>query len=81
MWLYKKVDARITIWVNRLLSRGGRLVLFKSMLESILVYWASIVVVPKGILTKIRIAGLEVFPLVKWSRVAAPKKFRRMGIK
>jgi hypothetical protein len=38
MWIYKKVEARITIWVNKLLLRGGgggRSVLLKSVLESI----------------------------------------------
>jgi hypothetical protein len=25
-WMIKKVEARVSIWVNRMLSRGGRLV-------------------------------------------------------
>jgi hypothetical protein len=34
-WLIRKVEAEIAIWVNRLLSRGGRLVLIKAILEGI----------------------------------------------
>jgi hypothetical protein len=31
LWLICKVEARIYVWTNRLLSRGGRIVLIKSM--------------------------------------------------
>jgi hypothetical protein len=61
----------VSLWVNRLLSRGGRLVLLKSVLESTHVYWTSIVTVPKGILAKVKkisfqflwqgLVGLEAF--------------------
>jgi hypothetical protein len=53
-WLYKKFEVCVALWVNQLFSRGGRLMLLKSILESIFVYWTSIVVEPKGILTKIK---------------------------
>jgi hypothetical protein len=36
-WLVRKVEAMISIWVNRLLSKGGILFLLKAFLESILV--------------------------------------------
>ena len=52
-WLIHKVEVRISVWTNKLLSRGGRLVLIKSVLEGIPVYWNSIAVIPKGILDKI----------------------------
>ena len=32
MWLYKKIESKISMWTNRLLSRGGRLVLLKVVL-------------------------------------------------
>ena len=54
IWLYKKVEARVSSWENKFLSRGGRLVLIKAFLQSIPVFWASIAYIPKGILTKIR---------------------------
>ena len=49
-WLIQKVEARISVWTHCLLSHGGQLILLKSVLESILVYWLSIALVPKGIL-------------------------------
>jgi hypothetical protein len=54
IWLFKKVEAHISHWFNRLISHGGGLVLLKSILEIIPVYWNSSVMVPKGILTKIK---------------------------
>ena len=53
MWLYKKVEGKIGYWTYKFLSRGGRLVLLKEVLQSISVYWATIAYIPKGILRKI----------------------------
>ena len=53
MWLFQKVEARVSSWEKRFLSRGGGLVLVKVVLQSIPVYWASIAYIPKGIITKI----------------------------
>ena len=38
MWLFQKVEARVFSWENRFVSRGGRLVLVKAVLQSIPVY-------------------------------------------
>ena len=35
LWLYKKIESRITLWADRFLSKGGRLVLLKVVLQSI----------------------------------------------
>ena len=51
VWLYQKIENIINIWANRFLSKGGRLIFLKAMLQSILVYWASIAYIPKGILS------------------------------
>jgi hypothetical protein len=51
--MLKKIKAYISLWVKRCLSRGGRIVLLKSVLQSILFYWTSISKVPKGILKNI----------------------------
>jgi hypothetical protein len=63
----------------------------KSVLESILLYWASIVVAPKGILTNIRKVIFHFLwssshqssriALVKWNKVASPKEFGGWGLK
>jgi hypothetical protein len=49
----KKNQVRLMLWYDRWLSRGGRLVLFKYVLSSIQFYWATIVKIMNGILTKI----------------------------
>ena len=54
IWLYNKLEARISVLCNRWLSHGGRLVLVKTVPESIHVYWMTLAKIPKGILTKIR---------------------------
>lgn len=75
------------VWHNRWLSHGGKLVLVKSVLESILVYQMSIAQVPKGILNKIRKKCFNLLwtgkrakkgiPLVKWNELATAKDARR----
>jgi hypothetical protein len=47
------VEKMILSWCNRWLSRAGRLVLLKSIIEVIHVYWTSLAWVPKGMLHKI----------------------------
>jgi len=38
LWLFKKNQSRISLWVNQWLSKGGRLVLINFLLSSISVY-------------------------------------------
>ena len=83
MWLYQKVESRVSSWANRFLSKGGRLVLIKGVLQSILVYQSSIAYIPKGILTKIRKKCFSFLwtaskqnndiSLSKWTSLALPK--------
>eukprot|EP01018_Ginkgo_biloba_P032610 Gb_14068 [translate_table: standard] len=53
-WLLSRIKQRISFWCNRWLSRGGRLILIKSLLETIPVFWHTMAYIPKGILEKIR---------------------------
>ena len=53
-WLLEKMESRINNWCNRWLSRAGRLVLIKSLLEAIPVYWMALAWIPKSILIKSR---------------------------
>lgn len=48
MWLYTKIDKRITVWWNRLDT------LVKSILEAISVYWHGLTYILNGIQKKIR---------------------------
>lgn len=41
-WLITKIERRLNIWSHILLSRVGKLVLIKSVLEATPVYWMSL---------------------------------------
>lgn len=90
LWLLKKVETKIKHWTHRWLSLGGRLVLVKSVLESILVYWLSLVHVPKSIFEGIRKSCASFlwlgkrktgFHLAKWSMLLKSKSFGGQGLK
>lgn len=51
-WFLAKLEKRIKIWSHRWFSRVGQLVLIKSVLESIPIYWMALSWIPKGILEK-----------------------------
>ena len=46
-WIIAKVERRINFWCNMWLSSGGRLILVKSMLDAIPIYWHSLAFIPK----------------------------------
>jgi hypothetical protein len=50
IWLLTKVEKRINCGAIRWISRGNRLVLIKSIIEAIPVYWHLLVKIPKNIL-------------------------------
>ncbi|GJR10115.1 hypothetical protein Tco_0792767 [Tanacetum coccineum] len=52
--LVEKVKNRIGDWKNKSLSFAGRLQLCKSIISSMHVYWASVFVIPKGIIHDIQ---------------------------
>jgi len=91
VWMWKKIDNRISHWVNRYLSLGGRLTLAKVVLESIPVYWLSLYKVPCSILAGIR---KRIFSfiwkgshtskkihLARWELLSMPKNKGGWGLK
>jgi len=48
------MERRLNIWHHKYLSKAGRLVLIKVVLEATLVYWMSLAWIPKGILSRIQ---------------------------
>jgi len=54
LWLIAKLEKILKVWSHCWLSRAGRLVLIKSVLEAIPVYWISSSWIPKGILENVR---------------------------
>jgi hypothetical protein len=90
-WLIAKLEKRLKCWSHRWLSRAGRLVLVKAVLEAIPVYWMSLAWIPKGILEKMRKMCFlylwqghkdkKVLPWVRWDRIATPKSLGGWGLK
>ena len=89
-WLIIKVEQRIQNWSFRWLSKGGKLILIKAVLESIPVYWMHFWV-PMGVIDKIRKlcfnflwAGKQnssVLPWISWKLLALPKYLGGWGLK
>jgi hypothetical protein len=82
-WRLANLEKRLKSWSYRFLSRAGRLVLFKYVLESIHVYWMSLAWISKGFLEKIRriwfkflwVGSKEnfVLPWVEWESLEIPE--------
>jgi len=91
VWLVGKVEKRLRVWSHKWLSRAGRLVLVKSVLEAIPVYWMSLAWIPKGILEIIRRICFKFLwsgkkedqttPWVNWKKIAVPKGLGGWGLK
>jgi hypothetical protein len=91
MWLIAKLEKRLKGWSYKWLSRAGRLVLIKSVLEAIPVYWMSLSWIPKGILEKARKLSFsylwrgnkdkQVVPWVRWEKIVMPKALGGWGLK
>ena len=90
-WLLEMLEHRVNILCNRWLSRERRLILVKSVLEAIPVYWMSLDWISKSILEKARKicsnflwTGKKehrVLPWVKWNQIVRPKQLGGWGIK
>jgi hypothetical protein len=90
-WLLAKLEKRLQVWSNKWLSRAGRLVLIKLVLEAIPVYWMSLSWIPKGILEKARRMSFSylwrgksenrVMPWVRWEKIVKPKALGGWGLK
>ena len=51
-WLLDKMEKWLKMWSHKWLSRDGKLVLVKTVMEAIPVYWMSLAWIPKSILEK-----------------------------
>jgi hypothetical protein len=90
-WNIKIIEARVSTWENKILSRGGRIVLIKVVLEIIPFYWNSIAGISKGIFTKIHKISFQYLDLgqkvigeiyiAKWSSIAVIKDLVVWGLK
>lgn len=49
-WIIAKIERHINLWIQKWISRVGRLVLIKYVIEAILVYWVALSWIQNGIL-------------------------------
>lgn len=85
IWLITKMEKRLNIWYHKYLSRVGRLILIKAMLEATWVYWMSPTWIIRGILSRIQNICCrflwkgkqqgKIFAWEKWESLALPKKW------
>ena len=90
-WLLKRIESRIGVWGHRFLSIGGRLILTKSVLESIPVFWFSLIWIPKAVLKGIQsrltrfiwsgCSDKSSICLARWDLLAKPKDCGGWGLK
>ncbi|XP_015964817.1 uncharacterized protein LOC107488571 [Arachis duranensis] len=79
-----KVEEKLSLWKAKVLSKAGKLVLIKAMLNSLSVYYLSLYKMPKAVAEKLislqrnffwsKVDGMNGIALVKWEVVWAPKK-------
>lgn len=88
--LIQHIDNKLHAWKGRLLSPAGKLVLIKSVLESLLVYQMSSTLIHKSVLEKIQSRCLQFFwgkadgkaiCFVKWEKLTRPKLEGGLGLR
>ncbi|KAL9690696.1 hypothetical protein QQ045_011102 [Rhodiola kirilowii] len=89
--LVAKMTNMIHHWSSRLLSRAGRLVLVKSVLQSIVLYWPRIFLFPKKVIKAVNsicanflwngCSSRRGCHLVNWDEVCRPKSEGGLGVK
>jgi hypothetical protein len=85
-----KFEKRIGLRCHQWLYLGGRFVLLKSVLKSLLVYWLAVAIIHTSILNRIRqlmynflwssSGERECLHLCKWEKIAKPKSFGGWGV-
>ncbi|KAL0308093.1 UNVERIFIED_CONTAM: putative mitochondrial protein [Sesamum calycinum] len=88
--LIDKVDIRLAGWQHQNLSYAGRLQLIKSVLSTLHTYWASVFILPKGVL-KLLEKKMRAFlwqgssgrgnAKVAWDQLCKPKEEGGLGIR
>eukprot|EP00253_Pinus_taeda_P006377 PITA_06377 len=91
VWLVTKLEKRLICWSHRYLSRAGRLVLIKSVLEATPVFWMALSWIPRNILSRLQQlcnrylwAGNQdkrIFSWINWKKIAFPKRWGGWGLK
>ncbi|KAK4383980.1 hypothetical protein Sango_3102300 [Sesamum angolense] len=87
--LLDKVDTRLAGWNHQTMSYAGRLQLIKSVLSTLHTYWASVFILPKGVLKNLE-KKMRTFlwqgqsgrgnAKVAWAQICKPKAEGGLGI-
>ncbi|QHN81156.1 Putative ribonuclease H protein [Arachis hypogaea] len=85
-----KVEEKLSLWKAKVLSKAGKLVLIKSMINSLPIYYLRLYKMPNAVARRIISLQRKFFwgkddgrlgmALVKWEMVQAPKKLRGLGV-
>eukprot|EP00253_Pinus_taeda_P027166 PITA_27166 len=91
VWLATKLEKRLSGWSFRYLSRAGRLVLIKSVLEATPVFWMALAWIPRNILGRLQqicnrylwngSQDKRLFAWIGWKKISLPKKWGGWGLK
>lgn len=84
--LLDKLTSRVTIWTNKNMSYGGRVMLINSVLTAICRYWTVSLFLPRKIIKEIKrilkrfLWGSTRKAKIKWSTICQPKERGGLGI-
>lgn len=91
VWLVTKLEKRLSNWSHRYLSRAGKLVFIKSVLEATPVFWMALAWIPRNVLARLRQLwsrylwnghqDKNIFAWVNWNKISLPKKWGGWGLK
>lgn len=89
--LVNMFKAKLSSWQNKFLSLGGRIVLLKSVISSLPIYYFSFYLAPVSILNKLKSLQLNFLwggslenrktAWIKWDKICLPKSKGGLGIK
>ncbi|XP_016170077.1 uncharacterized protein LOC107612834 [Arachis ipaensis] len=85
-----KVEEKLSLWKAKILSKAGKLVLIKSVINSLPIYYLSLYKMPVAVAKKLislqrrffwgKDDGRAGLALVKWELIQAPKKLGGLGV-
>ncbi|XP_016168537.1 uncharacterized protein LOC107611089 [Arachis ipaensis] len=88
--LLDKVEEKLSLWKAKILSKAGKLVFIKSVINSLPIYYLSLYKMPNAVARRIislqrrffwgKDDGRPGVALVKWELIQAPKKLGGLGV-
>ena len=88
--MIEKIEKRLAVWKARTFSRTGKLVLIKSVLNNLLIYYLGLFKIPLAVVKKIisiqrnffwfEMQDKRAIPLVAWETIQKPKHLGGLGV-